>query len=645
MANESLRDRILGCQSVPTLPAVALHLLEITRDPNCPLEEIARVVKADQGIASKILRTINSSYYSLSTPCGTIERSLALLGLNTVKSLALGFSLVTAAGRVGAESGIDMESFWARAIYSAAAARQIAGLAGRCDPDEAFTAGLFQDIGMLAIAAGAREVYVDAPHGPGSDHERLPAHERKSLNLDHSQIGGDLARKWKLPDELTCCIRYHHDPEGAPSGHEGLVRIVWLGRYVAAALRGEGEEGKQALTEANTKAKAWFGLSPEQVQGLLEPVVEDAKELSAQFEQEIGAEPDLVSLLAEANERLTRQQIESSLEASRLREESLTDGLTGVGNRRSFDAELCRAWGEGLGKGTPVAVLFLDADRFKSVNDAHGHQAGDAVLVELSGRARGVVGGEGGVFRYGGEEFAIILPGLDEARAREVAERLRAAVAESPFDLSGVEASPDALAVTVSVGVASFVPGAGGSAEDLVHRADECVYEAKRRGRNRVCAATDVAAAGEPPGGATGTPCRSPDEAPRVLLVEDDALAAKLLELLLRKGARAGMIWLNTGEAARAHIDKVAAGEIDPPDVIIADLNLPDVDGLEIVETVRRVPALSEVPVLVVSASSGDGVRAKCLRAGATDFASKDQVAQNVSDWVRRIGRMGLKAA
>jgi diguanylate cyclase (GGDEF)-like protein len=157
-----------------------------------------------------------------------------------------------------------------------------------------------------------------------------------------------------------------------------------------------------------------------------------------------------------------------------------TDALTGLPNRRALEDELSRAVARASRTGTPLAALVLDVDRFKQVNDAHGHAAGDVVLAAVAARAAAALRAGDLLARIGGEEFAAVLPGADVARAAEAAERIRAAVAAEPIAAGGA-----ALAVTVSVGCAALAPGdADGRA--LLARADERLYDAKRSGRNRV---------------------------------------------------------------------------------------------------------------------------------------------------------------
>ena len=156
-----------------------------------------------------------------------------------------------------------------------------------------------------------------------------------------------------------------------------------------------------------------------------------------------------------------------------------TDPLTGLANRRTMLAMLERAHAAALRSGGTYVVAMLDIDLFKRINDAHGHQVGDAVIEAVAARIAGAVRAVDSVARYGGEEIAILFADTSPQDALAIAERVRAAVGDTPVVANGVE-----IGVTVSGGVA----GAGGDTfpAELLHRADLALYRAKRNGRNRV---------------------------------------------------------------------------------------------------------------------------------------------------------------
>lgn len=172
-------------------------------------------------------------------------------------------------------------------------------------------------------------------------------------------------------------------------------------------------------------------------------------------------------------------------EEQRLAHLTLVDPLTGLYNRRHFvdvlQAELARA----KRTGRPLALLMLDIDHFKRVNDTWGHQAGDRVLQLLAQTVLHSIRLEDLAARVGGEEFAVIMPGLDDTTALQAAERLRGIVEHTPFAVD-VTTTID---VRISVGIAATNKGTPADMDALISAADAALYRAKQTGRNRVCSA------------------------------------------------------------------------------------------------------------------------------------------------------------
>jgi two-component system cell cycle response regulator len=202
---------------------------------------------------------------------------------------------------------------------------------------------------------------------------------------------------------------------------------------------------------------------------------------------------DRNELLARVRSQIRRKRLEERLLGNYQRSLSLalTDELTGLYNRRYVFAHLSELLGR-MSEGTgDIALMLVDVDHFKQVNDRHGHPVGDAVLRELAVRATRQVRSVDLVGRLGGEEFVVVMPETSLNGAFVVAERLRAAVAEEPFVLQG---SNNRLPITVSVGIAMAGEGNGKTLEGLLKRADDALYAAKNAGRNRTIAYSD-----EPP--------------------------------------------------------------------------------------------------------------------------------------------------
>jgi two-component system cell cycle response regulator len=195
---------------------------------------------------------------------------------------------------------------------------------------------------------------------------------------------------------------------------------------------------------------------------------------------------DQQELIARLRTQVTRKRYNDHLRASVTQtiEMAVTDGLTGLHNRRYLDSHLQTLFDRAVTRRRSLSVMITDLDRFKNVNDTYGHNGGDEVLREFARRLRKNVRGIDLACRYGGEEFVVVMPDTDGPVAEKVAERIRAEIAGTPF---AIGKDGETLEVTISIGV-STLRHVNDSVENLMKRADVALYEAKSGGRNRVVA-------------------------------------------------------------------------------------------------------------------------------------------------------------
>jgi diguanylate cyclase (GGDEF)-like protein len=191
--------------------------------------------------------------------------------------------------------------------------------------------------------------------------------------------------------------------------------------------------------------------------------------------------------------------LENAVNRARLLRSGMTDFLTGWHNRRYLHTRIKEELARAQRHGTPVACLMIDVDHFKQINDAFGHLAGDHVLRELAQRIDGQIRGSDSAARFGGDEFAILLPETGTAEAAQLAERIRQIVCSTPVGVGGGRTHP----LSISIGVAAVSPGRGerdlkAVADGLLAEADAALYRAKARGRGRVEAMAQVGGAAHP---------------------------------------------------------------------------------------------------------------------------------------------------
>lgn len=183
---------------------------------------------------------------------------------------------------------------------------------------------------------------------------------------------------------------------------------------------------------------------------------------------------------------------------ARLSALSLTDGLTGLNNTRYFLSRMSEAWADAYRRAHPVALILLDLDRFKMVNDKYGHAGGDHTLTNVAATLKAAIRESEVAARIGGEEFAILLPNTTAEQARVAAERVRKAIAECDIVLDDGRH----ISVTASLGVAAMTPRSRNNLEALHASADRALYQAKDAGRNCVVCmrgSQDTSPPGRPP--------------------------------------------------------------------------------------------------------------------------------------------------
>lgn len=488
--DQQLLDRILKCERLPSFPAIAARVIEMCGDENISVRELGEVLSHDTAISTKILRTINSSFYGLRHRVTTVERATAMLGLNAVKMLALGFSLVPQLKGMGGED-FDPTIIWKRSLFAAVGAHTIAREVKFEHYEEAFIAGLLQDLGVIVFLQTLRGDYVSILEQATNAHGKLRMLEQQELDLDHCQVGQALAEQWILPSVLIAAIGQHEDSDETTAEYQSLVRSVALGAKAADCFLCPEEQQGSRVKNYIRYASKWFGFNQDQAGTYLESIQDGTKELGKLFEIESSSQQSAADLMMLANETLSDLSIKAMQHATKLEAENQQlnnqahyDPLTSTLNRGGLDEMLEKEFKAAGKTGKPLSVIFFDADKFKPINDTHGHHIGDRVLQLIASSMNESMPVGGSVGRYGGDEFTMILPGIDGTQAAVVAEKVRQRVEQVTLAQDGGVT----LSITVSVGLASYsgATASGFQANHLIVAADKAMYAAKTAGGNRV---------------------------------------------------------------------------------------------------------------------------------------------------------------
>ncbi|MCY2953754.1 MAG: GGDEF domain-containing protein [Planctomycetota bacterium] len=483
--NEQLANKIRQCPSLPSLPAIALQVIELAQDVNVDIAEIARIISKDPALSSKILRTVNSSFYARSS-ISTISHALVILGLQSVKTLVLGFSLVTRLSKNRPKS-FNHLSYWRRSTYAATAARILSGKLQLVQQEECFLAALLGDIGELVLDQVLPDQYGEV-HESVSSHEQLAEAEQRVLGIIHADATQVLAELWKLPPILAVPMSNHHRPEDVSDPLlRRLTQVVRLAGRCADVF--VDKDAAAAIASVRKMSLENHRITEADCDAMLDQIGTRTKEVASLFKVNISETTSYEAILKKANETLVELTLRTQHQAATLEQQNIqlkaaatTDALTGLANRAQFDQFLTEQFTVAAGNHQPLSMLLIDVDHFKRVNDCHGHPVGDQVLRAIGKVLKGAARAQDLAARYGGEEMSLIMPSTTRATAAAIAESIRRAIAAKPIPCQEL-----VVPVTVSVGVASFeVGGPLREPAHLIKAADMAMYAAKGGGRNCV---------------------------------------------------------------------------------------------------------------------------------------------------------------
>jgi diguanylate cyclase (GGDEF)-like protein len=484
--NDQLIQKIRQCPSLPSLPSIAVQVLDLAQKADVDIAEIARIISKDPALSSKILRTVNSSFYGRSQHVSTISHALVILGLQSVKTLVLGFSLVTNLTK-NKSRGFKHITYWKRSIFSATAARSIAAKINLVQQEEAFLAALLQDIGMLVLDQVVGDEY-------GVVHEKIKTHrelcdaEQASLGMTNAEVGGILAEQWKLPPLLSVPISHHHKAaEVSDASLKKLAEVVELSGGCADVF--VDPEPAQAIATVRKTFLDRHQMPEAEVDALLADIGKRTKEVASLFEINVGSTQEYEAILKKANEALIEITLQSQRQATtlqqiniQLKEQATTDALTGLANRARFDQFLAEQFALSQKMGRPLSLVLIDIDKFKSINDKYGHPAGDQVIRVIGKLLKTAARQQDVAARYGGEEMALLMPDTNRSAAATVAETVRRAIMARPIQHEKLN-----IPVTASFGVVTFEKGVPFTQPaQVLKAADLGLYNAKHSGRNCV---------------------------------------------------------------------------------------------------------------------------------------------------------------
>jgi len=216
---------------MPSLSTTVGKVMEICSRTDASPNELNRVISLDPVLTGQVLKLINSAYYSLMNKVTSLTRAITMLGMNTVKNMALSTAIIRSVSGAKKSKALPTKKFWAHSIATGVCAKLLAKANGVpiMECEEFFVAGLLHDLGKMPFG----DEYIKVLHAARDEQRPLIELEQKLIGMDHQQVGRLIAEKWTLNEVMTSAISYHHDVDSAPEEQKVLVAYIALANMYA----------------------------------------------------------------------------------------------------------------------------------------------------------------------------------------------------------------------------------------------------------------------------------------------------------------------------------------------------------------------------------------------------------------------------
>ena len=494
--SSELEKELKACTSLPSLPSVAIKIIELSKDPDIGLGEVSAIISSDPAISAKLLKVVNSPMYSQRRAVNNLREALTLLGFNAALTITLSFSLLHSLKNNEHNNG-SQENYWKRSILSASIARLLGARLGLSKLEDLFLVGLLQDIGVLALENIEQSPYLEYEINALNHAERIIL-EQKLLGVEHSQVGAWLLKSWNLPAKIVNAVKYSHSLNNKEIEHDSSVADRF---HLCLSLSGNladiwlEESPDELLLATKDAAQIMLGIDTDEFDNLITDINSELPKIATLFEVNLKDEIARGRVLDEARELSLERSIyfiKQSEEVQRhvedieehvkdIEEESRYDHLTKVYNRKYIECLMEEEFEHANLNRWPLSLAFIDIDNFKMVNDTHGHLVGDNVLISIAGFISANKRQTDVLARYGGDEFILMLPGATS----DIAEGMLKRLIQLQNELLKVKIDGQLLETTISIGLATHMDKNNFSdLESFIRAADEALYKAKDSGRN-----------------------------------------------------------------------------------------------------------------------------------------------------------------
>ncbi|MFN3191454.1 MAG: diguanylate cyclase [Aureliella sp.] len=470
-------EQILSNDKIPSPSSVAVRLLDLVSKPDVNVKELAEVLGADPILSARVIDYANTPIVGAKREITSLQQAVMVMGTRMLRLLSLSFSLMETRN----QADFDYDAFWKLSLGTALATRLLAEKAGG-DPEAAFLNGLVLNIGQIGIGNTFPAEQNSLQPTDGSLLDISTRKEAEIFGCNRYEIGSQLLQKWNFPKYAIETVE-SYDPDKLTSKSTDF----FVAQQLASLLLGSTHSAKRISRAKRACFKAAKIREPDFDQ-LFDSLIESWQRYEELFDAETLEFTCIEELQNRTKSTMVQISLDMAAEIETLRQEkeeisatAIIDALTKLKNRSAYDEEIQGTVEYHNRNRRPFGILVIDLDHFKSINDTHGHAAGDVVLTEVGATLRARTRKYDDVYRFGGEEFVAVITDCGLEGIASVATRFLEAIEALKIDFEGT-----AIPVTASIGVCwTPYPKAGGY-DELFRVADEALYEAKHTGRNRL---------------------------------------------------------------------------------------------------------------------------------------------------------------
>ncbi len=261
MKRASVDKLFRSVKTLPSLPPVVQKIFSSINDSKVGAKQLAEIIVADQSLTARVLKLVNSSYFSLRGNIQNVHHAVTMLGFSTIRQICLGVSIINQFKKIKGAENFSGEAFWKHSIAASILARELCKTATSLEPDVCYTVGLVHDIGKLLFIEHHSERYIRVLMKAQRESIPLEEAETEEFEVDHTDVGNWLFRKWNLSRDLRAAVRKHHSAEAdkiSPISSDALTGVIYFANQLAHHLK-MGNSGNPASTLEKEKFKKFFG--------------------------------------------------------------------------------------------------------------------------------------------------------------------------------------------------------------------------------------------------------------------------------------------------------------------------------------------------------------------------------------------------